>query len=300
VVGDAFDLQEQGAQPDGALRHLAGGRLFHGHAVGPGEADVGVAGNPPSELGAGGEIEALEAFFHALVGVAQALPQPEDTVADDGEAEVAWLDSAGMDGADRDLMDALALDADEGVSIQFANDRRREVTAQRVTFRRPSAVAQPLALVLRALSLEAEQVEAGALHAVGLREDRGQIGVGGRVGRQRGADPGKAIGGDEGDVKRVAVAPHPQPLSRLRARGALSVAIATEAKEAVVRAPQGDQLAAFFLHRAGEVRQHVGCDMAAPDMRRDLGEIPVLFADLHLNLPAFALPACTRQPDKAG
>ena len=45
--------------------------------------------------------------------VKEACVEVKDAVADDVEAKVAGLDDAGVDGADGDLVDALALDAEE-------------------------------------------------------------------------------------------------------------------------------------------------------------------------------------------
>ncbi len=53
----------------------------------------------------------------ALVDVAQALLQPHHGLAVGGEAEMAGLDDAGVDRADRDLVQALALGRQEGVGV---------------------------------------------------------------------------------------------------------------------------------------------------------------------------------------
>ena len=69
---------------------------------------------------------------------------------------------------------------------------------------------------------------------------------------------------------------------------------------AVVRAPQGNELPAFFLDRACQREQLAGFHLAAPDVLAERVEIPVVFADLHLSLPEVAPPAGTRQRDTAG
>ena len=70
---------------------------------------------------------------------------------------------------------------------------------------------------------------------------------------------------------------------------------------AVVGTPQGNQLAAFVLHRPRQRGQPRSFQPAAPDMNasRLSGEVPVLFADLQFSLPAASPPACTNPRDKA-
>ncbi len=279
VIGDTLDFQEQGAQPHGTVGHLARGGGFHCHAVGPGVGAVRVAGNAPGELGASIDVHPLEALFRALVGVAEALFEFEDALADDGEAEMSRFDGAGVDRADRDLVHPLAFDADEGVGIGVVGGRQAgiEVLAQREDVRRPGAVAQPFAIVDRVGRGDAEQIEGRALHAVGLREDVGEVGVGRRFRRERAAHPGKPGAGEE---------------SCMNGKAAVQLA--------VIRSPQGNELSACFLDCARQREQLSGLHAAAPDVLAEWVEIPVVFADLHLSLPIVALPACTRQRDTAG
>jgi hypothetical protein len=66
-------------------------------------------------LRAARDVGADEQPFHALVLVAQALLELEHTFAHHRETEVPRLDDAGMDGADRNFVRALAADLDEVV-----------------------------------------------------------------------------------------------------------------------------------------------------------------------------------------
>jgi hypothetical protein len=61
-----------------------------------------------------GDRERLEALVDSLVDVAHALLEAQHLLAHDGEAEVARLDDARVDGTDRNLVDAVAFDAHEG------------------------------------------------------------------------------------------------------------------------------------------------------------------------------------------
>ena len=115
VVGDALELGHQGAEPDRAGRRLGAGRRLDragkGERIGHGRIARGAAG----ELRRGGDVGAGQQAVDALVDVAEPLLEPHHRLAARGEAEMAGLDDAGMDRADRDLVQALALDGEEGV-----------------------------------------------------------------------------------------------------------------------------------------------------------------------------------------
>mgnify|MGYP006213732327 CR=1 FL=1 len=67
-----------------------------------------------------GERLADEASFDALVHVAEPLLEPQHLLADDGETEMPGLDRAGVDGADRNFVHAVAFD--EHVEIRLTVD----------------------------------------------------------------------------------------------------------------------------------------------------------------------------------
>ena len=67
----------------------------------------------PASLAAALERRAGHQRLDALVHIAQPLFEPHHRLAIRGEAEMARLDDAGMDRADRDLVQALALDRQE-------------------------------------------------------------------------------------------------------------------------------------------------------------------------------------------
>ena len=182
VVGHPFPFQQQRAQPPRARRRHHAQQRLRGLRVGPREGDGGVARDAPGEAVALGDGERLEALVDALVHVAQALLEAQHLLADDGEAEVAGLDDAGVDGAHRDLVHAVALDAHEVVVGERVGRQPGgiEVAAQREGLRGPGAVAQPGARVGRARGADAQQVEERALHAAGGREEPRQVRVAGR------------------------------------------------------------------------------------------------------------------------
>ena len=110
VVVEPFELEQQGAEV------LPGGRdgdaegVFDGEAVREVVADGGVAGDAFGEFDAGAVVAAFEEFLDAFVDEPEAGLHRDDGLADDGEAEVAGFDEAGVDGTDGDLVDAGAFD----------------------------------------------------------------------------------------------------------------------------------------------------------------------------------------------
>ena len=180
VVVDALQLEQHGAQRQGAGRWRGAGDAFHRLGVGPGIGHGAVAADPPGELRALFQIHALEAFFDALVLVAKPLFQAQHAVADDRKTEVSRLDGAGMDRADGNFMDAFAGDGNEGIAIGFGREYgvAVEILAQRMHVAWPGTVAYPFALVVCAGGVQAEQVGGGALHPVGAGEEIADIGIG--------------------------------------------------------------------------------------------------------------------------
>ncbi|WP_235096239.1 hypothetical protein [Streptomyces sp. A1-5] len=110
VVVEAFEFQEEGAGALGGLGDVGTGGFFDGEAVGEGVADGGVATDAFGKGEAVLDGAAFEEFLDAFVDEPEAGFEAEDGLADDGEAEVAGFDESGVDGADRDLVDAVALD----------------------------------------------------------------------------------------------------------------------------------------------------------------------------------------------
>ena len=96
----------------------------------------------------------------ALVHIAEPLLEPHHVLAVGGEAEMAGLDDAGMHRPDRDLMQAFALDRQEGV-------RRRRLRARLACAERmahvPEAEVEPRPRVGRADGVEPEEIADRAL-----------------------------------------------------------------------------------------------------------------------------------------
>ena len=98
-----------------ARRHLDAERCFDRPRKGKRVGHSAVAGGAAGELAPRDRRGARHQPFDALVHVAEPFLQPHDRFAIGGEAEMAGLDDAGMHRADRDLVQALALDGQEGV-----------------------------------------------------------------------------------------------------------------------------------------------------------------------------------------
>ena len=78
-------------------------------------SDGAVAGGAARELCALVDACAGHQRLGALVHIAKALFEPHHRLAVGGEAEMPGLDDAGMDRADRDLVQILALDGEERI-----------------------------------------------------------------------------------------------------------------------------------------------------------------------------------------
>ncbi len=120
MVGQPLQLEGDAAQRLGAERDLAAGERLDRLAVGRRVADRRVAGDRLHRVERALGRPADERPLDAAVLVAERDLQVEDLLAVALEAEVPRLDDAGVDRADRDLVDLLALDA---VEVGDADDR---------------------------------------------------------------------------------------------------------------------------------------------------------------------------------
>ncbi len=116
---DADALQFLGDDPD-HQRPAADGRAaegLHGPGVSAAVADDAVAGDGFGQTEEEARTVAVpqEELFHAAVLEAELDLQVVDVLALAGEPEVARLDDPGVDGADADFVDLLAVHAEEGV-----------------------------------------------------------------------------------------------------------------------------------------------------------------------------------------
>ena len=132
--------------------------------------------------------------------IAQPLLEPHHRLAAGMEAEVARLDDSGMDGPDRDLMQARTLGLEEGICV------RRAVVgfhaSERMT-QRPSAVIEPAPVVGRSDRGEAEKIAGRPLEPARRRMKR-------RHGGKR-----AAIAGDVDDSERAVRLPQRHPHAAL-------------------------------------------------------------------------------------
>ena len=120
VVGQPLQFQGDAAQHLGPDRDLAAGQRLDRLAVGRRVADRRVAGHRLHRVDRALVRPADQRPLDAAVLVAERDLQVEDLFAVALEAKMARLDDAGVDRADRHLVDLLALDA---VEVRDADDR---------------------------------------------------------------------------------------------------------------------------------------------------------------------------------
>src|SRR5208337_2975238 len=111
-----------------------------------------------------------------LVRVAEQCLQPHDGLALGGEAEMTGLDDAGVDRADRNLVQIVAVGGQEGGRFRRAADARLRPDGQRVRDR-PASVIEPRAVIHGAVGRMAPQVMDGAFEPRGGGAVRRQGGV---------------------------------------------------------------------------------------------------------------------------
>src|SRR5215471_5112604 len=240
MIGDALALQTQRAQPYRAWRCSERCDLLHRLRVRPGVGHGAVAGYAAGEPVCFGDAEGLEALFDALVYVAQSLLQPQHLLADDLEAEVPGLDDPRVDGADRNLVHAVAGNFDEWVILlaRLPLGRGLEIATQGKLIDRPGGSPRPRPLIV-GVAVHADQVEGRALHAVGHGEDQRQVGVTRAFVGQRVFQQGETI---------VVAQQH------AHAKAALAIPI--------VACPQSDQLTALLPGEAARRQQLARADRA--------------------------------------
>src|ERR1700694_629556 len=178
MIRHALALEAKRAHPDRARRRGDGGDCLDGLRIRPRVSDRAVAGNASGQAVPFRERERLEAFFDPLVGVAEALLQPEHFLAYDLKAEMPRFDDPGVHGPDRNLVHAVAGDAHEGIILLTGLPfwRGDEVSPQRKLVDRPRGLPGPRPLIV-GVALHADEIEGRALHAVGGREDRREVGI---------------------------------------------------------------------------------------------------------------------------
>ena len=227
-----------------------------------------------------------EALLDSLVRVAEPLLEPQHLLADDREAEMPGLDDAGVHRADRDLVDAVAGDANEGIVDRRSRRRRRGVgtLVSRAESDLPARCRGRARAACRAAPIgdDPEQVGRGALHPLGAREVRRQVGIRRRIDRQR---AGRARPG----LRRARRRPRPRSLRLAASRGRRPRA-----------RPGGRRRAATARAAASHASASTH---AAPDRqrRRQAFERELQSRDAHrLSLRSSVPPGCTSRPGKAG
>ncbi len=120
----------------------------------------------------------FEVSFDAFVHEPEAGLHAKDGFPHYPEAEVAWFDEAGVDGADRDLINAGPLDGDKGIRPPVGGERRRGpgVVAHRMPALGPVLVQDEAPRLGVTDGHDAEEVGELTLETAGWKGQRGQGG----------------------------------------------------------------------------------------------------------------------------
>ena len=183
------------------------------------------------------------------MGVTEPLLEPQHLFADDRKAEMSRFDDPGMHRADRDLVDPVAGDANEGIVDhlrEFADRTLGLLLVQGKPVRGPGAVVEPRPRVACTDGDDPEQVGRGALHPDCARKLRRQVGIGRRICVERQVEPGETVGERVRGADREAPGLAPAP----------------------VRTPERDEAAAGGSDGARGDLPGVGVDAGAPDRQR--------------------------------
>ena len=113
MVGQPFEFERDGAQPLRAQRSLGPGEGFHDGRVGSRVGDGRVAGHRFHLAHRRAVRAASERRLHAAMLIAERDLQVQHFFAGALEAEMARLDDAGVDRADRDFVNLAAIHAKE-------------------------------------------------------------------------------------------------------------------------------------------------------------------------------------------
>jgi len=133
VVVEAFELEDEGAQPLGWYGHDDAECIFHGKAVGQGVRGGGITADAFGEVDRARRVEPFEELLDAAVSEPESGFELEDAFPDDGEAEVSGFDDAGVDRPYRDFIDSVAFHLEKWKGLGFGEGRRRPgVAAHRV------------------------------------------------------------------------------------------------------------------------------------------------------------------------
>ncbi len=269
MIGDTFAFQQQGSHPQGAAGRCYVGNAFCRHGVGPGIGHSAVAAHTPGQFGALPQAHALETFLDTFVHVAEPFFQTQHTFADDGETEVTRLDDARMYRADRNLMHPLPFHLDKRIGVRLFSTTccRIEILAQGEAAAVPGTVAQPFAVILAFMSIDAEHIVGRSLHAAGRREDAADIRIVRVICGQRHVETDQTgfIDQHQMQLENLVLLP-------------------------CVAAPQRHQPAAAVVDLLTDSVQIIGRDIARPRGKRvgQSGQFQVGMFDRHIGYPSKA------------
>ncbi len=172
VMRQTLQLGHDAAQQHRARRRRPAERGLDSAGESPGVGHRAIARDAPDDPRSLLDLGTGHQAFDALVRIAQPLLEPHHRLAVGGETEVARLDDAGMDRADRDLVQALALG-------------RQEFVARLALPPRPPPVIEPGPGIGQTDGLHAIKVAHGALEAQRRRVTGGDRRIAACVGLQR-------------------------------------------------------------------------------------------------------------------
>ena len=176
VVVEPLELEQQGTEILAGPWYFDAERVFEREAVREVVADGRVSRDSLGKLDAVRVMASFEELLDALVDEPEPRFHRDDRLSHDGESEVAGLDETGVDGTDRDLVDARPADFDEREGIARLVDRWRRscVVAERMPIVGPVLVVHETAKEGVTRRRDPEQVGELAFESAGRERQRRQ------------------------------------------------------------------------------------------------------------------------------
>ena len=153
VVRKALEFRHQRAEPYCARWNADVQSAFDRAGESDRIGDGAVARRSRREARTAIERSAHHQRLNAFMNISQPLLEADDRLTAGAEPKMPRLDDAGMDGADRNLMQPLALGSEKSIGRRFGRGWRSR--AERMT-NRPTSMVEPWTLIRRAHRLVAE------------------------------------------------------------------------------------------------------------------------------------------------
>ena len=235
MIGDPLQFRHHAAQHGGARRNVNRERRLDGAGKRKAERDRRVPGHPRHHPCGRGEIDIGQESVDPLVHIAEPRFQPRHRLAVGGEAEMAGLDDARVNGTHGDLVKPMALHGQKIVSGRIAQRRRRSGPERRAKrcLAPPLAVIEPDPIIGRVSGCKTVEIRDGAFEPDG--------------GRMKAAD------------RREDSA-----LDRKRNHARISARRAQRHVDRAGIAPKTQKIAGAIAERFGQRDPHLGIDIEAP------------------------------------